>query len=440
MLLFKSLKAMLVIIWLILFSNILSQWETQYSGVVVDLYDVCFVDTLNGWVVGDSAIILNTENGGKDWKIQDHPNISERMNKVQFISKEVGYIVGNAGLIMITKDGGKSWSVNQDSFEVNFRDLSFVTENKGWATGHKTYIDHAVSLIIHTTDGGNSWEKQLELKSTSQFGAKLFTAVKFQNDSTGWAFAGDYADSFSETYIYKTSDGGKLWINVGIVQATPLINLQIAGKDTLWGSGLKFVTSSDGGYNWNYYENVIGDASIISPINGLTGWVYFSNIFTNARLILYTKDAGKTWAEELRLQDDFISAMDNTDGNLWIAGRNGLIMKKKWKYTSIEKDESAIPQTIKLYQNYPNPFNSSTIIAYELTEEVNAKLGIFNITGEMIRMFDLNPQRAGYYTIIWDGKNDNGIVVSSGVYYCNLKTFSKYGNNSSSSLKMILIK
>jgi photosystem II stability/assembly factor-like uncharacterized protein len=245
--LLKSNKVMLVIIWLMFSSDIFSQWETQNSGVTVDLHDICFVDSLNGWVLGDSALILNTSNGGKNWKTQYHPNISERMNRIQFVSEKVGYIVGNTGLIMTTKDTGKSWTVSQGSFEVNLRDLSFLTENEGWATGYKTYIDHAVSLIIHTGDGGNSWQKQLELRSDNQFGAKLFTAVKFQNDTTGWALAGDYVDSFSETYVYKTSDGGKSWSNVGIVQATPLITLRIAGKDTLWGGGVKFVTSSDGG-------------------------------------------------------------------------------------------------------------------------------------------------------------------------------------------------
>jgi photosystem II stability/assembly factor-like uncharacterized protein len=441
MLLLKSSKVMLVIIWLMFSSDIFSQWETQNSGVTVDLHDVCFVDSLNGWVLGDSALILNTSNGGNDWKIQDHPDMSERMNRIQFVSEQVGYIVGNAGLIMITMDSGKSWSVSQDSFEVNFLDLSFVTEDEGWATGYKTYSDHAVSLIVHTTDGGNSWEKQLELRSNNQFGAKLFSAVKFQDDSTGWALAGDYVDSFSETYVYKTSDGGKSWSNVGIVQATPLITLRIAGKDTLWGGGLNFVTSSDGGYNWNYYESELGNASSLSPVDGLTGWAYFSNVFTDVKGILYTKDAGRTWSEELRLQDQYINAMYNIDRSLWIVGSDGLIMKKRWNYTSIGEEEPMIPKTIKLCQNYPNPFNPSTTIAYQLTEEANVELRIFDIAGTMIRVFDIGSQRAGYHSVIWDGKNDHRMVVSSGVYYYNLKTVSKHRNNFSSlSKRMVLIK
>jgi len=439
MLLLKSIRVITVIIWLILFTDTFSQWETQNSGVAVDLHDVCFVDSLNGWVIGDSAVILNTNNGGKEWKIQEHPNISESINKIQFISEKVGYIIGSGGLIMMTKDSGKSWSVSQDSFEVDFRDLSFLSENEGWVTGYKTYIDHAVSLIIHTTDGGNSWEKQLELRSDNQFGAKLFTAVKFQDDSTGWAFAGDYVDSFSETYVYTTSDGGKLWINIGIVQATPLITLRIAGKDTLWGAGSKFVTSSDEGYNWNYYENN-GGARFISPIDGSKGWVYFSNIFTDTRKILFTKDAGRTWTDELNLQDGFVSAMFNIDENLWIVGNDGLIMKKRHEYTSVANEEPKVPQTIRLYYNYPNPFNPSTTIIYELVEEVDIELGIFDITGKRIKSFSLNSQKPGQHSVIWDGKNDHGIFVSSGVYYCNFKIFSTYGSTFSISQKMILIK
>jgi hypothetical protein len=168
-----------------------------------------------------------------------------------------------------------------------------------------------------------------------------------------------------------------------MVQATPLTTLQIAGKDTLWAAGLNFVTSSDGGYNWNYYGNN-GGANFISTIDGLKGWVYFSNIFTDTRKILFTKDAGRTWVDELILKDGFVYAMFNIDVNLWIVGNDGLILKKRHEYTSVANEEPIVSQIIRLYQNYPNPFNSSTMISYELVEEVDIEFGIFDIIGKRI--------------------------------------------------------
>jgi flagellar hook assembly protein FlgD len=82
-----------------------------------------------------------------------------------------------------------------------------------------------------------------------------------------------------------------------------------------------------------------------------------------------------------------------------------------------------VPQAISLQQNYPNPFNSSTVINYEIggNFEGALRLAIYNTLGQPIRNL-VNQERssAGRYQVIWDGKNDSGKPVSSGVYYLQL--------------------
>ncbi|MEG8990047.1 YCF48-related protein [Ignavibacteria bacterium 4148-Me] len=433
---------LIIALFILLFTNVYAQWEVQNSKVKVDLNDVCFVDTLYGWAVGDSSTIINTTDGGLNWYKQICPVENIKLRKLQFVSYYVGYILGSNGKILSTKDGGKTWIICESGLEEGFNltDLSFVNEDEGWLTGYKTYFDHGIGLIIHTVDGGKSWNKQLEIKSYDQFSAKLFTAVKFQNNNTGWAFAGDYVDSFSETFVYKTSDGGTSWVNVGIVKATPLRILRIAGKDTLWGGGLKFVTSVDGGYNWNYFENEFGNASSLAPIDGLKGWVYFSNIFMQKKQVLYTTNAGKTWSEEFSLPDGFIVGMNYINGNLWVVGNNGLIMKKKSVITSINTKKPEISGEFKLNQNYPNPFNSRTAISYELANESDVELKIYDMMGRSIKTIRYCSQPVGAHTILWDGTNDIGHLVSSGVYIYNLISSSKTGKNFFSSSKMIFLK
>ena len=73
-----------------------------------------------------------------------------------------------------------------------------------------------------------------------------------------------------------------------------------------------------------------------------------------------------------------------------------------------------------LFQNYPNPFNSSTIITYEILEEENVTLKIHDILGREVRGLVNRPQKAGHYKVNWDGKNNQGKEVASGIYFYQL--------------------
>ncbi len=82
-----------------------------------------------------------------------------------------------------------------------------------------------------------------------------------------------------------------------------------------------------------------------------------------------------------------------------------------------------VPQAISLKQNYPNPFNSSTVIKYEIGGNFEGALSltIYNTLGQPIRNLVAQERAtAGRFQIIWDGRNDSGKPVSSGVYYLRL--------------------
>ena len=80
----------------------------------------------------------------------------------------------------------------------------------------------------------------------------------------------------------------------------------------------------------------------------------------------------------------------------------------------------------QLMQNFPNPFNPETWIPFQLAEESHVTINIFNPTGEIIRTLSLGKMSAGDYSTHtkaahWDGKNDDGETVSSGIYFYNIK-------------------
>ncbi len=86
------------------------------------------------------------------------------------------------------------------------------------------------------------------------------------------------------------------------------------------------------------------------------------------------------------------------------------------KTTSIN-DRESIPSEFRLYQNYPNPFNPSTTINYSISEAGHVQLGVYTITGEQVKNITDDFQRAGNYSLKFDG---NG--YSSGVYFYRLET------------------
>jgi hypothetical protein len=87
---------------------------------------------------------------------------------------------------------------------------------------------------------------------------------------------------------------------------------------------------------------------------------------------------------------------------------------------TIDVDEEQ-PLSFKLNPNYPNPFNPSTTIAFELPEREMTTLIIYSVTGQAIRTIVDGTLDAGRYEYVWDGRNDSGLMVSSGVYLMRLR-------------------
>jgi|GEM_PF-3810420 len=82
---------------------------------------------------------------------------------------------------------------------------------------------------------------------------------------------------------------------------------------------------------------------------------------------------------------------------------------------------SVIPSQFSLSQNYPNPFNPSTTIQYGLPENAFVELEIFNVLGQTVRTLIREDKLAGYHSIVWDGFDNSGKVVSSGTYFYRLR-------------------
>lgn len=98
-------------------------------------------------------------------------------------------------------------------------------------------------------------------------------------------------------------------------------------------------------------------------------------------------------------------------------------------------DNDARPVSFVLNQNYPNPFNATTEIIFNTAANGNVSLDVYNIAGQKIRNLANGHLGAGSHNVVWDGTNDAGNVVSSGVYFYKLST-----GDRTETRKMVLIK
>jgi hypothetical protein len=100
-----------------------------------------------------------------------------------------------------------------------------------------------------------------------------------------------------------------------------------------------------------------------------------------------------------------------------------------------EADGGGHPDQFELGQNYPNPFNPSTTIEYAMPEPGSITLTVYNGLGQRIRRLDLGYKGAGVHRIDWDGRDQKGQPVASGVYYYSLTA-----GDRTQTRKMVLLK
>lgn len=103
----------------------------------------------------------------------------------------------------------------------------------------------------------------------------------------------------------------------------------------------------------------------------------------------------------------------------------------------IERGTTAeLPTAFSLNQNFPNPFNATTVIQFALPQASHVKLEIFNVLGQRIRVLVDEDLEVGYKQVVWDGRDQSGNPVASGIYFYRLNARDLFTDMK----KMLLIK
>jgi hypothetical protein len=193
---------------------------------------------------------------------------------------------------------------------------------------------------------------------------------------------------------------------------------------------------------WHRYQFLSGDSGFVEiNTDGGKGWQSLSSPFadtlgewTQVNLPLDTYTGEST----VKFRFHFVSDEESGQGAGWYIDD----VQANFKPTWVEEEPTSVPQQFALHQNYPNPFNPSTSIRFAVDgprfmvhRPVHTTLKIYNLRGQLVRMLLDEEKQPGRYTVIWDGKNDKGEEVASGIYFYQLIT-----ENNKATKKMVLLK
>jgi photosystem II stability/assembly factor-like uncharacterized protein len=129
-------------------------WQLQKRDTTNDFFDIRFLDTLNGYIVGGndrtlSAVVLGTSNGGNTWQTVTIPAQAKFLRGMDVINNNYIWAVGHNGTIIHSRNGGQTWIQQQSNVNTTLYDVDFADTLHGLVAGD--------SYVLYTHDGGNTW-------------------------------------------------------------------------------------------------------------------------------------------------------------------------------------------------------------------------------------------------------------------------------------------
>jgi len=246
----------------------------------------------------------------------------------------------------------------------------------------------------------------------------------FVQDANAGILIDDYSNVISTNF--NIGDGitglsGKITEYNGMLQFVPVANISSASSTNNPVIAVP-VTISELNSNFNNYESRLVAIQNISFVNAPAdtfgvGAVYPLSDGTNNcnfRTTFYDADYMGTNVPNGQVTIACIPH-ERVDGQ-YVASRN----LSDLNYTA--NDNMVVQKTRMLQGNYPNPFNPTTTIAYQLTKSQPVNITVYNAKGQKVRNLLNSVITAGNHTVVWNGMDDHGKSVSSGIYYYRLST------------------
>jgi len=425
------------------------QW--QYLGlgtesittIAIDWSDsnTIYAGSGSNFSAGTVGGIFKSTNGGASWdtlirgvttrEIVIHPKIPN------IIYATLGLNVLTIPGIIKSNDGGASWARADSGIQMSWeegpgpividpRHPDTIYTGTGGPFGGRPYKSTDGGLHWFIIDPDSDWVCDT-IAGKVYCGNPLrngITAIALDPSNTniiyvGTANAGDFL---------KSEDGGNSWIYTGLQAA--ILTIEFSKKTSAiylggywindYPVGVFRITDNDS--IWENLTNGLPDTLNVYKIQILDTsedeQIYIACRWREDIGGVYRSIHGNRW-EKVGTINEPVNTITLNGSKLYAGGAGIYVLNGT---SSILGRTTPVPIRINLCDNFPNPFNLNTTIAYEISSQSKVLLEIYDIKGNKIKTILNKEQPSGKYSITWNGQNDDGFPVSSGVYFNVLRT------------------
>jgi len=422
-------------------------WELQSVRTNEDLFSVSFVSGGSGNIVGDNGIILRTTEDVTVPEYDFYFTSLAGMNQARY-----GHGYATNGEYIYSICGGISeapWkSTSLERYDVasntwteiisgliprRFCTAEYVpSQDKIYVFNGDTYTS---STYTDTVEIINILSNELSYSATNPYPVEYSGSAVWNNKI--YLFGGSNSDGFSNR-LYEFNPQTNTWTRLPDMPEAKQTNGEII-------NGVLYIFGGYAGSTSNRIDSY--------NIQDLT-WTYLGEMPDGISTHATAKSAEDIWLvgsydnlkyfaqydTELNLFTQLNSDMTDRrhtgavviENNLYIFGGNQVSSNfsslNSLEYAEIftpvsvaDENITEGPHTHILSQNYPNPFNPSTTIEYELSKQTKVKLIVFNIRGQAVNTLHDEVKSPGNYEVQWNGLDQSGNQVSTGVYFCRLQ-------------------
>lgn len=356
--------------------------------------------------------------------------IAGRGAQMDAYDADVALVCTANGKIFKTADGGASFT-EVYSYSLGLGDGWFDglrVLNSSVAVAFGDEASNGDMHFVRTEDQGDNWEE--------------ITGIDFLGAAYGYYTWGLGATNVGESiwcagltaeydsgYVFRSYDAGETWDSFKIPDTViDLYPRSITFSDDdngmitdRYGSIIK---STDGGATWTkvtMHTNAGWANGVVAVPN--TSIIYA----LDDNGVFKTSDLGTTWEEVVTpwatSSDYFVSGVFLNEDFGYFFTYNGQVLRFADQVPSGVAGPQAeiLPDQYRLHQNFPNPFNPSTTISFDIPLTKHIQLTIYDMLGREVVTLVNNRLKAGRHSVIWNGKDKNGVEVSTGVYIYQLR-------------------
>lgn len=400
-------------------------------------------DSMSVWIAANRTEYTYSPEGFLESQTYATWNAVEWLPTIRFLATNNSS--GNRILVLRQQWGGSDWlNVYQEENTYNSDQLveertASLWQNENWEFFEQHHFSYIQEFMISDTTrrwnaSVNLWENHaLSVTDYTLIDGNRIYSIRFNADSSG-----NWQPFSLANYEYDPLDGSttilnQVWENGDWENRRRQVNRYDAQGN--WLSALVQNWTNQAWVNNSLNESIY-DASGFPIEQSLKLWE--NGQWVNSSRMLFTYNPESFLVETIRQQGQDSSGWVNDFRSLYQrdgAGHQTELLQQDWEagqwknvtkcntsyqsLTAINDDAPGI-RAYTLTQNYPNPFNPGTVIRYSVPANSSVRLTVYDITGRRVRTLIAENKAAGKYAVEWDGTNDAGRLVSSGLYFYRL--------------------